>query len=147
MSFIDTKRASSAASGSPIKRVKVDPVVTVVKEEEESPTNPISKDDGQQQQISAFDIPWLAQSDLSDSDDEEDERAIAGLIAASQALQQLPKDNFTVYENTEQFDEHAASGDNSKQETDTEEDEDQEEPPPGPYGMPPLSQWKRSSRR
>ena len=95
--------------------------------------------------ISAFDLPPLSQTDESDTDD--DEEVMAGLIAASQALQRMPNDDSVLYGDSvrEGADERLLKEQESSTESGTEEDE--EEPPPDPFGMPPLSQWKRSSRR
>lgn len=91
-------------------------------------------------------LPILPHSEESDSED--DEEAMANVIAASQALQRMPVNGSAIYDETLAFDEDGTDM--------NEEDEDDEQPsseqddeglPPDPYGMPPLSQWRRSARR
>lgn len=99
-----------------------------------------------QDPVSALELPPFAQTDESDSDD--DEEVIANLIAASQALQQMPNtdDSAMLAEGLAvREDEFLPEKPVSSSNSDTSESD--EAPPPDPYGMPPLSQWKRSSKR
>jgi len=149
MYLLDTKRSAPPASAGSSKRVKVDEVATT---NEDSPVTPATEPPSREKDeepVSAVDLPPLSQTDESDSDD--DDEVMAGLIAASQALQRMPAEGSKAYDISIGNKQGEAAlqkySSNTESDTQPEEDEDEEEPPPDPYGMPPLSQWKRSSRR
>lgn len=99
-----------------------------------------------QESISALELPPFTRTDESDADD--DEEVIAGLIAASQALKQMPnKDESATYDEDLSLEEKENLSEKPFSRSDSDTEESEEEPPPDPYGMPPLSQWRRSSKR
>lgn len=89
-------------------------------------------------------MPNLTASEESDSED--DEAVMANLIAASQALQRMPNDDSSVYDETQAIDTSSVKGLEIEQPYEHPSSHE-EEPPPDPYGMPPLSQWRRNLRR
>ena len=132
------------------KRARLDSYVTP--SERAVVSQDIDQDDlhERRQLPSALALPVLPQSEQSDSDDDDDAEVMANLVAASQALQRMPADDSVMYDSTLAFDEHDAEGgeqDDEDNEDQSLSQQDEEEPPPDPYGMPPLSQWKRSSKR
>lgn len=140
-------KSPQASSQHQSKRVRLDSLAEV---DAVRTGNGISDSDQTNEHPSALALPALSRSEHTDSDDD-DAEVMASLVAASQALQRMPANDSVIYDSTLAFDEHGMEGDEEEEISEDEDrassQTDEEEPPPDPYGMPPLSQWKRSSKR